>query len=335
MASIDPMDVPQIQQLTTLRSVIATGSVRAAAEALGYSPSAVSHQLAQLHTSTGVLLLRKVGRGVEPTAEGVALAARADVLLSEMADVDEFVRALRAGRSTRLTIGYFSSLGPTWIPRIVVPLSDEFPGTSLELFVADAYEPARRPTPDLQFVVRPEGTAPPSGYRVEPLVRDPFVVVLPAGHPLTAREQVPLPVLADHDWIDNEPSHGSCWQVVARACASAGIRPCYRIQAPDYSSAVALVAGGLGISVMPAVATQSLPPGVEWRPLTDPTPVRTIQTLVSTSVANRPAVRRAVELARLVARQGAAPRVEGAPTPHPVHDLAAALPGAAVSAGQR
>lgn len=293
-----------VQHLRSFRSVVATGSVRAAADTLGFSPSAVSQQLAQLQRDAGVPLLNRVGRGVEPTTAGHALAERIDVLLGEFSDLDGFVRGLREGRSRVVNVSYFPSLGTTWLPRIVGPLVTEFPDVRIDLAVTDLFDPGRRPRPDVQLIVVPPAFPAPEAYELHPLADDPYVVALPPGHPLAGRTHVPLRELADEPWIDNDFAQGWCRRVAVDACAAAGFQPAYRIATHDYPAALALVAAGVGISVMPSLGALDRPAGVEVRPLVQPTPVRAVGALILREAADLPVVRRALALARAAARTG-------------------------------
>lgn len=286
----------EIQHLRAWRSVVATGSVRATAEALGYSPSAISQQVAQLQKAAGFALLSRVGRGIEPTPAGRALAARIDGVLGELGDLDDFVRALQVGQDTSLTLGYFPSLGTTWLPDIVGPLAEEFPSTRLNLYVSDTHDPARRPRPDVQLLVLPAEGAVPAGYATQLIAEDSYVVTLHEDDPLAEQAEVPLADLARHAWIDNDFVGGSCRTVALDACAAVGFQPTFRIQTHDYHSALALVARGLGISVMPALAATQLPPHVTTRPIIDPTPRRSIHALVLLDSADHLVVRRTLAL---------------------------------------
>lgn len=290
-----------IQRLRTFRSVVATGSVRAAATALDYSPSSVSQQMSQLQREVGVPLLQHVGRGVEPTAAGLALAARVDSLLSEVADLEDFAAGLRAGQTSTFSLGYLASLASTWLPPIVSPLTAEFPETRLHLGDVETFDPTRRPRIDLQIFVEPPDFSEPPGYQLIRVAVDPYVVALPDAHPLAARTQIALAELTQESWIDNAPD-GPCRQVTTEACASIGFQPRYRLEVRDYAPSLALVAAGLGISVLPRVATSQLPDGVTIRSVVEPTPARQISALIQRATASSPVSLRAVELMHEAAR---------------------------------
>lgn len=287
-----------IQRLRAFRSVVATGSVREAAQTLGYSPSSVSQQVTGLQRSMGVQLLQRVGRGVEPTEAGKALASRVDALLSELGDLDHFVQGLSQGETSSITLGYFSSLGTTWLPRIIGPLAAEFPGTRIDLNVSDVFDPAVRPRPDVQFLVPPADFGTPEGYDRPPLATDSYVVALPQGHLLAGLDEVPLAALAGQEWVDNDLADGWCKRVVTDACAAAGFQPQYRIHTQDHRTALGLVAVGVGITVLPLLAAEELPAGAVQRPVVQPVPVRTITAFVRRETSHLPITRRVLALAQ-------------------------------------
>lgn len=290
----------EINQLRAWRSVVATGSVRAAAQSLGYSPSAVSQQVTQLQREARLPLLSKVGRGIEPTPEGIVLAQRIDGVLAELNGLEEFLRTMRAGHSSTLSIGYFPSIGTTWIPEILSALSTRHREVRIELFVAESFDPQRKPRPDLQLLVLPPKSPTPDGYTQHLLTEDPFVVAVPTGHELAEHSRVPLHDLSDEDWIDNDTPTGTCRQIVLDASAALGFQPSFRLQAPDYGSALGLVARGLGISVLPRLATHSLPEGVTTLPIEDPAPTRSIYALFSSNGAGRTAPEGALALTQQI-----------------------------------
>ncbi len=88
------------------------------------------------------------------------------------------------------------------------------------------------------------------------------MAVLPVEHPLAGRSTIALAELRDEQWVDNDFSRGPCRQVVLDACAAAGFAPAFHIETHDYPSAIAFVAAGVGITVLPRLGTATLPPGV-------------------------------------------------------------------------
>jgi DNA-binding transcriptional LysR family regulator len=204
---------------------------------------------------------------------------------------------LRAGRVGTLTISYFASAGATWIPPVVAVLVREFPQLRLDLRL---FELAGDSPVDADVEIFVDGASRGTGGQVIELLYEPYVVVLPEGHRLADRAQIPLAELRDEQWVDNDFSRGPCRQVVLDACAAAGFTPAFPIETHDYPTAVAFVAAGVGITVLPRLGTTMLPPGVRAVPVVDPVPRRRILLRVKDALSGHPAVTRAVELLRAV-----------------------------------
>lgn len=289
-----------IARLRLLRTVIETGSLRASAATLGYTPSAASQQLAALQRHTGLLLVEKSGRGLRPTAAGRALAAESTPLFEEMSRLDGIVADLREGRIGTLSIGYVASVGATWLPFIVEAMHSDFPELRLELRMTDSRIGIR----DIEIFIEDPESPPAVGADLHPLVDDPYMLAVRADDPLATRTEIPLSELADRSWIDNEPTDGPCRRILLSACTQAGITPRFQVQTPDYRTALPMVGTGIGITVLPKLATADLPAGVVVVPLTAPTPVRRVSVAVRRSVAHNPAVRCIVGLLTSVAQQG-------------------------------
>ena len=299
------MVVLDVHRLRIFRSVVASGSVVAAAANLGYTPSAVSQHVAALQRETDLTLLVRDGRGVRPTSAGLALAAQADGVLARLGEAEAFVADLRSGRTGRMSIAYFASVGAAWLPHVVHTLTTEFPGLRLRLELREDIprDPAKRA--DLQIVVAQDGYEPGPGVAAHHLLDDPYSVVLRSSHPLAGQGEIELVELADERWIDNDFARGRCRRNLVEACRAAGFSPAFHVEAHDYPTAIAFVDAGIGITVLPALGAAHLPAGVVAVPAVRPTPVRSIYAVVQDAVADTPPVRAA--LAELRRAAGAQP----------------------------
>lgn len=298
------------QRLRVIRAVVQAGSINQAAARLGYTPSAVSQHVSALQRETGLVLVERHGRGIRPTAAGVAVAERATRVLDQLAEFDSLADDLRSGRSGTLRLGCFMSANRAWMPRIVSLLAEEFPelrieiGLSelrgrhsadpdVELYVAEAMDPTRDPA-------SADGSA--DGYDVEPLRTEGYLAVVPAAHPLAARRSVRLAELADEPWVDNDHARGPCREIVLTACLAQDFAPRFRIAAPDYATAFDYVAEGIGITVLPRLGAFLLPPGVVAVPIADEALRRRIMLRTKRAMRSHPAAARTVELLREAAR---------------------------------
>ncbi|TDC52630.1 LysR family transcriptional regulator [Jiangella ureilytica] len=306
------LDLPRLR---LLRAVVATGSIRAGAEALGYTPSAVSQQLAALQRETGLRLFDRAGRGIEPTAAGRTLAAESEPLFEAVSRIEGLVGDLRAGRVGSLSIGYFASAGAAWLPPVVAALHAQFPELRLDLRMTEVKPAERRPRapdprqvppgnaempdsyePDVDIFVQRPGWTPPAGAEVHHLVDDPYRAVVRIDDPLAGRGEVALVELAGRRWIDNDRGDGACRRVLLQACAEAGFAPEFAVETHDYHTAIPFVATGIGLTVVPELGIRELPPGVTTVRIVAPEPVRRIFVAVRKSAAQHPAALRAVDL---------------------------------------
>lgn len=284
-------------KLRSFRAVVAAGSINGAAANLGYTPSAISQHLAALQDQTGLTLVDRVGRGIRPTEAGRTLAAESGAVLERLAALEAMVADLREGRIGRLTLSYFASASSALIPPIIAAVTREFPGLRLDLRVIEL---AREPmfVPDVEVFIQHAESSSLEGYDVQTLLDDPYVAVVPAGHPRAAARAVRLVDLRNDVWIDNDLARGPCRQAVVDACAAQGFVPMFQVEAQDYPSAIAFVEAGVGMTVLPRLAALVLPAGVRAVPVADPAPERRIQVRVRRGVTSNPAVQRILQLLR-------------------------------------
>ncbi|MFF8280220.1 LysR substrate-binding domain-containing protein [Streptomyces lateritius] len=275
-----------VRRMQVLRAVVTSGSVTAAAANLGYTPSAVSQQIAALEKEAGIELLERFGRGVRPTAAGRLLTEHAAVIGRQVAEAETALADLRAGRTGRVAIRYFPTAGADLVAPALARFRTEHPGVRVDLRIADG---ARDEEADLTLVVGPRN-APGDGLRLVHLVDDPYRAVLPKGHPLADRRVLDLAGLADEPWVGSERP-GPCLDAVLEACAAAGFTPDIAVECEEYATAQGFVAAGLGISLIPLMGLGSRHPNVVVRRVRGPEPVRSIHAAVRESSLTLPAVR--------------------------------------------
>ncbi|MEO7421297.1 MAG: LysR family transcriptional regulator [Ornithinibacter sp.] len=281
-------------RIRVFRSVVASGSVQAAADNLGMTSSAVSQHLAALARETGLTLFQRAGRGIVPTDAALVLDAQSDEVMSQWGRLEQVVSDLRDGRSGRLSIGYFASAGAVWMPALVKRLTRDFPDLVLELVLNEVDQ--RGPRPDIDLVIDPPDTALPAGYHRVDLIEDPFVVIVPRGHALAEESEVALTDLRGETWVSNDYPTSVGHRLVVAACSAAGLRPRFTVQAQDHYTAMSFVAAGVGISVLPGLAAATIPAAVVRVSISPPTPVRHLAAVVRDLGSPNPAADRAVEL---------------------------------------
>lgn len=258
------MDVTLVG-LRVLREVAERGTFTAAAEALGYTQSAVSRQVATLEQATGARLFDRYPGGVRLTSAGQALLRHAVTALEALEAADRELRGAQDD-SGRVRLGFFPAAGPVMIARALAALRRQRPhiqvstreGTTpslvralrtgaLDLAVLSSRPPHRSPDTD----------DPP--LHVEPLLEDRLALAVPAAGRFANTASVTTEQLADATWIASpagidEPLLG-VWPGFPG-------RPRVQHASRDWLTKLHLVAAGLGITTVPSTMLAAIPPGV-------------------------------------------------------------------------
>ncbi len=287
-------------RLQVLQMVASHGTVTAAAEALGYTPSAVSHQLRTLAHELGVPLLAREGRGVQLTPAARVLLGHTAALFARWEEIRAEVGAAAEQRVRSLRLCGFSTAAAALLPQVAARVRAEHPGAEVRIIEADpdtCYELLLADRADVAVVVA-TASLPPSAdprFDQEPLLDDPLDLLVPVGHPLAQQASVRLGQTAGDAWILDRPGR-PYHQLALTAFAEAGFTPSVAHEAGEWDTGAALVAAGLGIALIPRLAR--IPDGgdVVRVPLRgDPSPSRHILTSVRRGSREQPAIAAALE----------------------------------------
>jgi DNA-binding transcriptional LysR family regulator len=270
-----------VKRLRVLREVAAHGSFSAAAEALAYTQSAVSQQIATLEREAGTVLVDRSARGVRMTDAGEALVRHADAVLARLADAEAELKAIAGLRGGRLRIVAFPTAGATLAPRAIAAFRERHPAVDLTLIPGepeDGLAALKAGATDIALLIE-------SGFETSydeaiertPVMEDPMYVLLPAGHTLAARRRMRLEDLRDESWIMGSAST-TCPDslILLRACQSAGFEPRIAFNSDDYLAIQGFVAAGMGVALIPDLALLALRDDVVVRSLRTRPPVRYI-----------------------------------------------------------
>jgi DNA-binding transcriptional LysR family regulator len=284
-----------LRRLRLLSELHQRGTIAAVADALQFTPSAVSQQLGALERETGVRLLERAGRGVRLTDPALALVEHADALL-ERAALAEADLAAAAGTVTgRGRIAAFQSVALNLALPAMQTLARDAPRLRCELVEAEPEHalPALA-LGDVDLVLGDEWQHQPrrlpEGVQRHDLLADPVLLVLPPRHPAARRypEAVPLAALAGEPWTAGHAEMG--WQeMTQRTCRElGGFDPDIRHRANDAIISLALVARGLAVSMLPELPLEGRRRGVALRAIAEGPVDRAIFAATRTTDAARP-----------------------------------------------
>jgi DNA-binding transcriptional LysR family regulator len=268
----------ELRHLIALKTIAEVGTFGKAATCLGYTQSAISQQIAMLERIVGQRLIDRPGgpRPVSLTEAGELLLRHADAIAARLQAAQADLAALDAGDAGPLRIGTYQSVGARVLPELLREFSVDWPQVEVTLQEsADDREllaMVERGDLDLSFAVLPLGPGPCESVE---LLRDPYVLVVPAGSPLASRDRVPtLRELVEHPVI----SHRTCRTTkhVEDRLRQAGREPRIAFRTDDNGTVQGLVAAGVGIAIVPRLTVDETDPAVEVVDLGERVPPRLV-----------------------------------------------------------
>ncbi|MBF6338240.1 LysR family transcriptional regulator [Nocardia abscessus] len=252
-----------VRKLRLLRELSHRETIAAVAEALAYTPSAVSQQLAALEREAGVPLLTRTGRRVSLTPAALALVRHTERILAVLEQAAAELATTRAELTGTLRIGAFPTAVRTILSPALVALSSAHPRLELrvtELDPALAPDALRAEVLDVALIQEydyvPVSADP--ALHSEPLFEEIVHLAAHAADPLAAHRESP--------WIASTPGT-LCHTMTVRACEAAGFTPRIRHHADDFGTVLALVAADQGVALVPEFGARECPAGVTLTPL--------------------------------------------------------------------
>lgn len=288
-----------LASLRALKAVDQHGSVVGAAEALGFTPSAISQQIKRLERQSGVELLERVGRGVILSGTGRLLVAEGDRIAADLERLESDLHAHAGDVTGEVSLVGFSTAVRGLIGPVVARLMHDHPGLRIRLDEVepwDAIDQVATGQADVALVHRWGDVvlSIPGHLDRRTVHRDEAEVILTTDHPLADRAFLTPADLVEERWIAT-PEGTICRQWLSRMYAGTGHLPLIEHTSMEFASHLALVQAGLGIALIPGLGRGPLPTGTVAVPVRDPAPTREALAVWRRSQDRSPAVRALVE----------------------------------------
>jgi DNA-binding transcriptional LysR family regulator len=268
-----------VARLKVLKEVAYRGSLSSAAEALSYTQSAVSQQIAALESETGMTLLERHPRGVSLTAAGQTLVGHAEGILARLDTAEAALSAIAGLRGGRLRMASFPTAGSTLMPVAIANFRAAYPDVELTLAEGEPEEIVPRLRAgelDLALLFEfDEDTQLLEGMARSPLLEDPLYLALPREHRLVKKAKLRLAELHGESWVQTSSS-SPCARHVVRSCHAAGFEPSVTFESDDYQTVQGLVAAGVGVALIPELALSVVREDIAIRALSPTPPVRQV-----------------------------------------------------------
>lgn len=239
-----------VHRLLLLRELAIRGTMAAVAEALAYSPSAVSQQLTLLEKETGSVLLRKSGRRVQLTPQAEILVAAAEELSNILERTEAELQASHTSVRGRVRVAVFQSAALALMPSALKTMSAGYPDVRVEMVQKEPEEALHATwARDFDMVIAeqyPAHSAPwLPGLERQDLTTDAIRLAVPAGSSGSA-----LAEMRERAWV-MEPRGSASRHFAEQACRSAGFEPDVRYEAADLQSQIRLIESGNAVGLMP------------------------------------------------------------------------------------
>ncbi|MGC4949995.1 hydrogen peroxide-inducible genes activator [Streptomyces sp. DT224] len=282
---------PSLSQLRAFAAVAEYLHFRDAAAAIGMSQPALSGAVSALEEALGVQLIERTTRKVLLSPAGERLAVRARVVLDAVGELMEEAEAVRAPFTGVLRLGVIPTVAPYLLPAVLRLVHERYPDLDLQVHeeqTSSLIEGLGAGRLDLLLLAVPLGVP---GVSELPLFDEDFVLVMDRGHPLGGRADIPRDALRELPLLLLDEGHCLRDQALD-ICREAGRTEGAPVTttAAGLSTLVQLVAGGLGVTLLPRTAVTvetARNEALTTAYFTDPAPTRRVALAMRTGAARQ------------------------------------------------
>ena len=228
------------------------GSVSGAAEALGYTPSAVSQLITALEKDLELKLLNRSQRGVTATPEGDSLLPIIRNCIAREEEVYQMAAELKGMTTGRLTIASYPSVASTWLPGIIRRFKNDFPDIQINIMEAirtDIFRYFENNEADLAILAYSD----PMPYEWIPLAEEAVIAAIPEDHPLAGLDAFPIKECENYDFIMGSWGNE---KEISDIMNAQDVHPVIKYTTYDTPATLAMVRMGLGMSLVNELSAQ-------------------------------------------------------------------------------
>lgn len=235
-----------MKRYLALQKIVQTGSFSKAAEALGYTQSAMSQMISSLEEELSMKLLNRFRTGTQLTLEGEALYPYMEQTIYHYFSMQEKAKEIRGLDTGMIRMGTLASISAHWMPKLLKEFQALYPGVEFVIHQGDytsIQNWIKTGAVDFGFV-NPKAV---NGLQTIPLKEGIMLAVFPEHHALAQKEIVPLSELAEEPFILLEEGH---YYEPLEAFEQIGKRPNIKYTIHDDYAIMTMVEAGLGISIL-------------------------------------------------------------------------------------
>jgi DNA-binding transcriptional LysR family regulator len=293
------MELRQLRYFVVLAEELHFGR---AARRLALTQPPLSQAIMNLERELGVRLLERTRRRVALTHAGRAFLDEAQRALASAARAVELAQRASRGQVGRVAVGFLANTAYTLLPLVLRDFARGFPAVKLdlrELTIPQQLDALRDGSIDVGLLRPPVTDA---ELAAETVLEEPFVLALPAAHPLKALRRVPAARLVAEPFVMFPRTAGFVFHDLIKGyCLRHGFTPRVAQEVNQTHAMIGLVSAGIGIALVPASAQKIALAGVTYRPLREATPLAQVAVAWRRADAS-PVVAAFLDVARRVAR---------------------------------
>ena len=257
----------ELRQIRHFIAVAEERHFRRAAARLGITQPPLSQSVAGLEAAIGVELFDRSRRQIRLTEAGEAFLDQARAVMDAVGQAVAAAREAAEGRRGRLRLAYVGTASYDLLPRLVASYREQYPQVAVEMAertAAGQIAALRRGEADVGLIRLPVHET--GDLRFETIDSEPFVVALPARHPLAVRDAIALAALAEEAFVMFPAREAPAFHAqIVTACFEAGFAMRVAQEAVQMHAIVSMVAAGLGVALVPASLRHLNQPGVVYR----------------------------------------------------------------------
>ncbi|MES2923439.1 MAG: LysR substrate-binding domain-containing protein [Verrucomicrobiota bacterium] len=270
------MDLRQLEYFTAIAK---EGSLTAAAKRCRIAQPSLSQQLRALEDELGEALVHRKPRGVETTAAGRILLEHAERVLEEARLLRERFAQRRNSQEGAVNFGMIPTIAPYLLPRLLGPFREAFPKIDVQVREARTSGLIQQVVDgSIEFAILSDVTPQEQkkwSLHVRELFREPLLLAVPLSHPFANGSQAPKPEQLQAESLIHLRDGHCLTDRTLEVCRLDRLDP--GLECDQLETALAMVAAGLGIAVVPELAVRTRPlPGLAFCHFHDPAPERTI-----------------------------------------------------------
>lgn len=235
-------------------TIAQVGSFARTAEQLHLTPSAISHAVAGMEAECGFPLFTRTKTGVTMTAAAETLLPAIQRMLTSNEFLDQSIAQINGMHKGTLRVAVFNSACVTWMPHIVPPFMEKFPGVDVQIYqgsYGDIVEWLKNGTVELGFLSNSSA----ADLDFEPIYDDPLVCIVPKGYQTERPGLVYARELQGKPFVSQQADVDADIQSFFKKNDLHINTRCYVV---DDESMIALVACGQGVAIMPELILRSL-----------------------------------------------------------------------------